>query len=276
MKNLKNILKILILLLITLSRVTAQDNLLFVDSIQVSGDYFAVDALQNIYVVNNQKIYKYSYTNFHWKKNTTYSNNSAGNISDIDISDPFSILIFYAGLNQIQFLDKELSPIQKAIQLDELGHSMVDEVCISHQGGFWLFDSQKQQLFYYNQHLQNEYKSKILSSYIPQNSETGKINELNHKVFLPVINKKLLVFDQFGTILNEFRLNLAKNHQIKKDEVVFSDTTKSYLQAFSFTTSVNKKIYLPENFQAQQFKIQQNKLYLFDGETIKIYTLLKR
>jgi len=70
----------------------------------------------------------------------TFSDPVLGDVTWIDASDPFRILLYYRSFNQLLFLDRTLSTIGDPVLLDELEIFVPAGMCRSSQGGFWVLE----------------------------------------------------------------------------------------------------------------------------------------
>ncbi|UPT66170.1 MAG: hypothetical protein M0D57_17035 [Sphingobacteriales bacterium JAD_PAG50586_3] len=67
----------------------------------VSGTKLYVDKLDNVYVINDNEIFKYKPDG---KLFNRYSNKSLGKVTMIDVSNPLKILLFYKDFSRIVYL----------------------------------------------------------------------------------------------------------------------------------------------------------------------------
>ena len=127
-----------------------------IKTVNIEGNIFKTDQLENIYVGNNQNIVKFNNLG---TKLFTYNNNYLGAITYFDISDPLRTLVFYKDFNQVLYLDNTLSAIGSPILLDNLGYNQIELACSSNTGGFWIFNSQTNQLILIDKNLQIKLQS---------------------------------------------------------------------------------------------------------------------
>ncbi|MDA3780091.1 MAG: hypothetical protein PF487_07745, partial [Bacteroidales bacterium] len=79
-----------------------------ITKIEFSGDFFKIDNLNNIYLIDGADIDK---QNFISGEKFHYNNEFLGEVSFLDVSNPFRILVYYKDFNQFIILDNTLSPI---------------------------------------------------------------------------------------------------------------------------------------------------------------------
>jgi len=117
--------------------IAASDGYVEKKQLDVQGAFIRSDELGNIFLVNNNQLFKYSSNG---EQLHTYSNLYSGDISFIDTHDPFKILIYYQAFGQVEFLDHSLSLTASTIDLNHLNLSLGTLVCSSYQGEFWVDD----------------------------------------------------------------------------------------------------------------------------------------
>jgi len=73
----------------------------------------------------------------------SYAEHKKGQISYVDISNPFKILVLHRDAQELVVLNNKLSPIVNSYSLFDLGFSDVSLVCASQDNGFWIYDEAK-------------------------------------------------------------------------------------------------------------------------------------
>ena len=151
--------------------------------LDIEAENYLTDQLGNVYLLHKDRIIKHDLNN---NNEYEYSNNEMGSISYVDVSDPLRILIYYNDFNQIVFLDNKLSEIGSPVSLDDIGHENTNIVCSSKDGGFWLFDHQNGQLFYYNEDLNMVNQSVSINSITDEEINPNYMIEKNQSVYLNI------------------------------------------------------------------------------------------
>ena len=151
-----------------------------------------VDALGNAYVPTANTLKKYEYSAF-GDSQLSYYENKYGDISSIDVSNPFQVLIWYRDFQMIQILDKHLTLLQE-IRLQNLGLN-ISTVAVSGDKLIWLFDSFQHKLLKINT------QKEIIFESNPIIFEDQLVNAkmmIEKKGFLYLLDKTILKFDSFA------------------------------------------------------------------------------
>jgi len=202
------------------------------------------------------------------EKLADYTNVYLGNITSVDVSDPLRILVFYKEFNQILWLDNFLLELRSPVRLDDLYIDQAELVCSSSQGGFWIYNSLKKQIQYFNSDLRLIHESMNLQPLTGENIPCSMI-EKSSIVYLNVPNTGILTFDRFGTYNQTLPVCPDKQFQVT-DKNIFYTSHHSFYK-YNLSTFTNTKFELPDTTDLQFVMIQQSVLYLVQKDRIKIY-----
>src|SRR5436190_16778523 len=111
----KKIINLVILLLI-FQNIKAQETYVPLFKINAEADFFSVDALGNIFLVNGPEILKLDEKGVFLSK---FSKRDYGNITSLDTRDPLRLLVFYKSFGIMRTLENKLSE-QSVIDLRTL------------------------------------------------------------------------------------------------------------------------------------------------------------
>lgn len=236
-----------------------------VSTVSVQGNAFKTDILDNVYIIKDKTLTKY---NTSGEKLFTYNNN-LGNISFIDATDPFKILVFYKDFNQIIFLDKTLSIIGSPILLDNLGFDGCELVCSSSTGSFWLYNSQTTQLILIDKNLQIKLQSVSINSILSVNSKPNYMIEKTDYIYLNVPDRGIMMFDKFGTYNKLLPIQDLHSFQVLNNKIVYFKRNKLF--SFDAELFVEKSIDIPDTTNVKDVRIEQNKLFIFKENQFLVY-----
>ena len=247
--------KNLIIILVLLS------NHLFAQNINVNqSQKILIDHLENIYMIEGDN---FSLISSNHKKE--YQNSFLGNIFSADISNPLRILIFHKEANQIVFINNELSIIGDAISLDELNLPDVAVACASQINGFWVYNSLRQRIEFYNNNLQLEHSSLELSQYIGSVDKIQDLKMFNERIYLRVKDTGILVFDMFATYIKTIPLKNINSFQILGKSIIYSKHKQ--VLSYSFDKLESQVLYQSEH-DIIFSKIYNKKLYTVENQTL--------
>lgn len=168
---------------------------------QQTGEYIESDKQGNIYIVNRNKISRY---NLSGRSSGDYT--WGYNITSVDASDPSRILLFSKNDRVVRYLDGTMSQYTTDIKLDELGFESPSVVCSDNVDGFWIYDSQQDQVFQISSNLRVTTSSYSLSA-VSKSSFVPKQMRLRNKQILlsdPYIG--LMVLNNSGNYINTIPL----------------------------------------------------------------------
>jgi hypothetical protein len=246
-----------------------QQDFTLTKELAVQADYFTVDPLGFIYSVRGSSIQK---ANLKTNQTIDYSNPTSGNIWSVDASDPFRTLVFYKDFNKVEFLDRNLTLLTSAIQLDQLGYYNVAAVCTSVNGGFWLFDQTLNQLVYINQDLKPAKKSARLTEMFNQNGDQEQVFmlEKNDYIYLAIETEGILLFDYYGTYIKTFPIKNIGSFQVNNGTITY---LKNGNQHFYNTSNYSENtLDLPKE-PIKQVVLENNRLFILSEKKMSIYQL---
>jgi hypothetical protein len=227
----------------------------------IDAECFYVDNLENLYFYNNNSILK---TSKQLSKIVTFDNKSFGNISYIDVSDPFRILVFYKDINRLVFLDNYFAELRDPIVLDDLSLYNVDVVCSSSQGGFWVYDSQNSQAVLINKDLVKVQEGTNLYSLVGQ-SKAKKIKETNNYLFIQFENNQIIVLDKFGNFYKKINIPDIIFFDALNDDIYVVLST--HIDVIKINSEEIIEIKIPD-MKVNDFKIGGNYIYILSGKTL--------
>jgi len=232
-------------------------------------DFFTVDPLGFLYLIQNAEIRK---IDLNQNKEKSYSNSLSGKITEADVSDPFRTFLFYQNFNKIVFLDKNLSEMMSPIVLDDLGYFDVLSVCQSVNGGFWIFDQSLSSLIYIDKNLNAIKKSSGLFDLTGQNMDQKQVFmlEKNDYIYLGISGEGILLFDSYGTYVKTFPLLNAGRFQVNNG--IISYYYEGELHFYNTDSFTEDKMPLPIH-SYKQVLIENKKLFIQTEGKIFIYKL---
>ena len=234
-------------------------------------DFFSTDGFGNIYIVQNSQLVKINTDN---DKKLVYSNFSSGEISIIDPSDPFRILVYYKDFNKIVFLDKNLTEIMSPVALYDKGFYNVISVCQSVNGGFWVLDQNSGQLLYFNRSLNIIKKSSVIPEIYDQNTDTKQafMLEKNDYIYVGIENTGVLQFDSYGVYIKTFPVAKSAEFQVIDNMIIYYK--EGMLNYYNTKNYTEDSIKLPVENSVRSL-IEGNRLFIQTEKQILVYNLNK-
>lgn len=238
------------------------------DTISVpKGSAITTDNLENLYVITpTNDIIKYSRAG---KKLATANFKVLGNISSIDVTNPFEIYVFYRDQNKIVFLDNLLNS-RGEVDMEDIGVSQIACMGRSSDNQIWLFDMADLKLKKYSKDLKLVIESASFSTFsIGSDINPVMIRDINSAVFI-LDQNMVLEFDIFANFSRIKLIDTIQSFQYINDKIVFLKHNR--IHAYSpLDYSMKVLDYkLPEN--TRYVRIEKETLYVLTDEYVILQT----
>lgn len=236
--------------------------------IEQACDFFAVDQLGNIYLVNDDKIDKY---NANGELIFSQSYKSLGEITSIDATQSLRTMLFYRDLTQIVFVDNTLSIQGESIKLEKEGLTFVTMACASFVNNhFWVYNTDDFTIKRLDKQLKLIASSGNLVQIIGKEISPEMILENGDKVYLYDDAVGIMVFDLFGTYIQTLPITGISSFQADGEHILYLEDNE--LMIYSTLNFLPAKLDLPIEGVNQILKVK-NQLVLSNGKSIRIYKL---
>lgn len=188
-------------------RISYAQDFTLIAKIDTAAKFATVDNLGNIYLVNpKNEVLKY---NKKGKLLWNYTQNSFGNISEIDVTDPLRVVLFYQDMQQMVVLNNTLNEISRYSFTDNVSN-FISTIATANNNGFWVYDQINRQL----KKLTNNFIDDINTGNIYQRDDiNASVNYMifeNNYLYLNDVNKAIHIFDGYG---NYYKTALVKTPQ---------------------------------------------------------------
>ncbi|PLX10706.1 MAG: hypothetical protein C0594_04505 [Marinilabiliales bacterium] len=238
-----------------------------IKNVDIQSDYIQSDHLQNLYVVNNQTLFKYSKTG---EKLAEYSNNYYGDIDIVDPVDPLRILLYYKEFNQLLFLDNKLTELRSFVSLDDLDVDNSGAVCSSKNGGFWVFDETSQSAKYYNDNLEKQQETSNVRFVTDSLLHIVFMKEKDGLLYLQDKSQGLFLFDIYGAYIARVPEVSVGSFQVKQGKIIYFDREKVF--SYSRTRLQNESMVDDLFTNALNVRMEGDVLFIQYPQKIGIYT----
>lgn len=241
---------------------------LFLKKINGSFTNFEVDNLDNVYLINT--------TNQLKKLNA--NGDSAGVFNDIkrfgpvtqiDVTNPLKILLYYKNFSTIVVLDRFLN-IRNTINLRKQNIFAVNSIATSYDNNIWLYDEQEYKLKKIDDNGTVLLESNDFRQVFDSIPSATQLTDRNNFVYLYDTTKGFYSFDYYGSFKN--RLPFLHWTNIAVAEKIIYGFGAGKLLSYQLQSLNQKEYSLPafaKNYMA--VKIMNGKLYLLKPDGISIY-----
>lgn len=193
-----------------------------VDSFEVDGQLIAVDRLNQLYLLNEED--QLRKTDAKGKPQFQFSDNTLGLIEEIDVSNPFNILVFYKAFQIAKILDRTLNP---NIEFDfgSLNLFNVQSLANGVDNTVWVYDQQEGKIFQLNSTGNILNQSQDLVFITGNRPDSCQLFFRKNELWLKVDGVGLLMFNAFGQYQRTFswKENIEKIQWWKNQLLFFSE-----------------------------------------------------
>ncbi len=238
----------------------------------IPGNYktFAVDNLENIFVFN--KTGQLKKINNNGDSVGVFNDiKRYGLPSNIDVSNPLKILLYYNKFSTIVTLDRFLA-LRNTINLRKKGLYTVNTVATSYDNNFWIFDEQDFKLKKADEEIKTLIESNDLRQLLDTVPSPQKIINRENAVYLYDSLKGFYIFDNYGAYKNHLPFIGWKN--VEANETIIYGFKVNKLYSYQLQSLRLNEFTLPTSFlQAISIKAVNGKIYVLYNDGLKIYQL---
>jgi len=228
----------------------------------MKGDFemVRVDAFSNIYILDQNKILKKYSPDLQLLFN--YSIYGLGEITELDISNPQKIMLFFSDYQTVVFLDNTLSEINR-LNLEDMGFWSITSAAMSPDNNIWIYDpagfkvikidDQGDELFSSNEN----YFGQLTGDIKPRLS-------VNQSYVVCSTDSEYMIFDNFGKHLQTRKSNSEKTVLVQGNLVLQSEK-KIWIEPVKPQITFDKKLLFESGTPILDFHISTDqKLYILD------------
>lgn len=239
-----------------------------IHKIEIETELVGVDNLNQVYVLNtDNELIK---LNSSAKETFRFNNYRLGELSHIDASNPFNLLLFYSEFSNILILDRTLNQTVQ-LNLFDLNFSMVTAVGLANDNNVWIFDNLNFQLKKIDRKGTVIVASDNLNFALNKPVQPNFILERNQKVFVNDPEIGILIFDIFGQFEKVLNFKKLTRFQVVGQQLIYFQEGKLF--SFNLKSLLEKPIKLPKNVEkSDKILVQKNRLYLIKKERIEVYS----
>jgi hypothetical protein len=227
-------------------------------------DFFTTDHLGNIYTLEKNNIIKYDKNG---EKLYFFSTNKYGNVTSLDASNPYKILVFFNEFSTLIFLDNTLSLNGEPINIQQKGLEMTTLAATSYQNGIWLYEALEYRLIRFDENLNIKVNTPNLAQITNIEINPTFIQEYNNFLFVCNPSTGILVFDIFGAYIKSIPIKDVHKLQPIENEILY---IKDH-QFHRYNLKTNDFIFEPLMQEFKDCRIEKQRKYFLSTEAIHIY-----
>ena len=232
-----------------------------------SANFIKIDHYGNIYAVKDAQLSKFS---LEGKLLYTYSKNSLGVISSIDVFNPMKIMLFYQDAGMLVFLNEQLALINDPISLFDANYTTIALASYSSANQIHLYDHANKYLFTLDFFMREISKTPIhFSAFNPV-----KMIELEEKsLAFHVPEAGIYLFDIFGTFNKLVPIITQQPVTVTSELIYYSNNDEVNMYNYKTLNTDTKQ--LPVSDVIQTLFYRNKMILLLKNGTIWIYELNK-
>lgn len=273
MRNRLNISCILLFCTILLQSVlNAQQDVLKAIEIEQSTRFIEIDHMNQLYCVSGDySIYKY---NEEGELLYTFSENRLGQISQLDVSNPLRVLVYFSDFTTLIYLDRTLSEISRQ-DLSTIDFAQTQTIAQASDNNIWFFDNERYTLKKINEQNNVIFESNDLNLLLETDIYPVKLKEFDLQLYLNAPENGILVFDLFGNFIKTIGIQSLEYFQLLENQLFYLKDGR--FKSYNLTSFKHTELNIPLPWdEALQVCIGQEKIYLRKRNKVSIYTYTKK
>lgn len=229
-------------------------------TLKFKGKQMVTDQFGYYYEITDTEIKKYTQQGELYR---TYSNNLLGVIANVDVSNPYKIVVYFRDFTKILILDNFLTPTSEVIDLTTLDLDAATLVCRSYNDGTWYYNSLNFELIRKDQELNTTNNSSNLANLLGKNIQPNYLIEYNNKVYLNDTLNGILVFDIYGTYLKTLPIYGVNEFQVKDKFLIYVNKSNE-IETYDFFT-LEANTYKPLIYNSSVFvRLENDWIYILN------------
>jgi hypothetical protein len=244
----------------------AQSKLNLLKSIAAEANTFSTDKMGNVYLAQKNGLHVY---NEQGDSIGFFGLIRRGTLTQIDVSNPMRILLYYADIPQITILNR-LYIEQTSLDLKKVNIYNCPAVSFSADGDIWLYNNFTYELKKINDDLSFQPYTLNLQQLLHSNITPSQITEQDRYLFVVDSLNGILKFDRFGNYMTTYHLKTNSIQYINK-QLIYKEG--DYLKVYNTEAIKEKSILLPNPEDIMSLRVERNRLYLLRKSSLDIYSL---
>lgn len=225
-----------------------------------------LDEHSNLYITTNSGVYK---LNSDGDSLNYYGYIADGNITNIDVTNPFNVILFYSEFGKVHILDRMFAP-QSIIDLRKQMLWAVTAVARSGDNKLWVYDNSRAVVAKLDDNL-NEI---IVSNDLRQETQTvpniGQIMERDGQLFLLDHEQGVYVLNRQARFLNILPI-VGVKYILKVGNMLLLDVGDKYI-SYDLKHYNQKVVRYPITIKEnQKIAFSRNRLIIYDKNKLELY-----
>ncbi|MBL7713346.1 MAG: hypothetical protein JNL13_12800 [Chitinophagaceae bacterium] len=249
------------------SRVEAQPFQL-IRSVPLKAGILEVDELGNAYVVRKDNaLIKFNEST---DSVANYVSIANGEITDVDVTNPLRVMLYYAGFAKLVLLDRMLAP-KNELNLRKLNQLNIQVIALSAEGNLWVYDQFTATLNKLDIELNYMVRGNDLRQQLDELPQPGYLTERDRRVYMVDTARGIHVFDQYGSYINTLPIRGVSKLQVVGTQLIYRKGAE--LISYDFSKFGETSMPIPEIAGADivQAAYCRNVLYVLYSDRLVWY-----
>lgn len=245
-------------------------------TIPIETKFIVTDKLQQIYAVTyHNTVIKFTPDNEnrnHYKEQYRFSNNTLGELSYVDATDPFNLILYYPDYQEVVTLDRTLTKIG-ALSLLNANVIQANTIALSNDGNVWIYDEAAFLLKKLDKNGNVLVESQNLSLLLSKAPKPIQLIARENAVYLNDPTLGIFVFNNFGQYVKLIPILDIVHFQILDNRLIYKQGKTLHL--YNFQSFQSNNLPLPGEVSAEDpVQVQQGRLFVRKKEGINIYKMV--
>lgn len=242
------------------------DPFVLLSSVKINAKAIATDRLGNAYIISeNNELNKYSPDG---KFLATQNIKVFGNLHSVDASNPLEIYLFYRDINQLVFLDNQLSR-RGDINFNRSGILQASAAGRSFDDGIWVFDLADMQLKKLNKNMELQHQSGNLSGITDTLIAPVQIYDNGDRVFVNNPATGIMLFDIYGQYIKTIPVKGIQNFQVQENTISYFKNSR--INSYDFKRYTDTSMVIPDTSGIVDARIEKHRFYILKKNELNLY-----
>jgi len=227
-----------------------------------------IDYLGNVLIVTpKNEVLKFSPEGkFLWN----YVNKSFGDVSQLDVTDPMRVILYYATHQQILVLNNNLSEIAR-FSFNSNPDLQVTLVASANNNGYWVYDQINRELKKLSNSFIDELRSRNIYQRDGFDMQANYMLSNDEYIFINDKGSGIRIFDRFGNFYKTAVVDVGKEFEVEGNEIFYGKNGRLY--SYNFLTFDMQERNIPQVQQPLSFVKRLNRLLIISEKELTLWSL---
>lgn len=258
----------LILILVTFSKIVKAQDYQKIARIDTVAKLATVDNFGNVFVVTpTNELLKFNPKGkFLWN----YTNNNFGEISQLDVTDPLRVILYYANFQQIIVLNNNLSEISR-YSFAQNPNVQITLIASANNNGFWVYDQMNRELKKLTNYFADDIKSGNIYQRDGLDLQADFMLSDDQNVYLNDTLQGIRIFDQYGNFIKSAVIYPKKGFEVNGNLIYYFDKNK--LMSYNLVSFDLQEVKLPVGGSFSNVLLRYNRLLILDEKGLTLWAV---